>query len=203
MSRLKDKIHAFREKHLLSVAERILATKGCQRFSTAELARELGIGKGTLYSHYPSQDSLLEAVLGRVAERLLVDIQVHPPANAPERLALTISTIVESIAGCREGRLAYPCCLKLSPCPYEACHEIRERLQGLIGESARQGDIRLDMNAALAAGCLQHLLSAAAHPYKGEERTRNLLQVRDLYLHGILGPASQTSSPRRRERGRR
>jgi AcrR family transcriptional regulator len=181
----------------LAVAERILATKGCQQFSTMELATELGVGKGTVYSHYPSQDSLLKAVLGRVAEQLLLDIQVDPSASAPERLTLTVSKIVECIANSPEGRLGCPCCLKLSPCPYGECHQVWDRLHGLIAESARQGAIRQDVDAALAARCLQHLLSAAAkHPYQGKERMRNVLWVTHLYLHGVLGPAGQPSKPR-------
>ncbi len=191
MPRLKDKLHALREKHLLAAAEKILATKGCRHFRTAELAAEVGVGKGTIYGHYPSQASLVEAVLTQAAERLLSEIQIDPSANAPDRLRLAVSRIVERIASCPKDRLEYPCCLRQSPCPYEGDRRVCAALGDLVAESARQGAIQHDIEPALAAKSFQHLLSVAAnHAFTGGDRARSMVSVSQLYLHGILGPES-------------
>jgi AcrR family transcriptional regulator len=43
----------------IGAAEKLILEKGANDFSLAELAKEMGISKGTLYYHYPTKDQLI------------------------------------------------------------------------------------------------------------------------------------------------
>lgn len=49
-------------EHLLDVARKVFAEDGANA-SIRELARQAGVGIGTLYRHFPTRDALLEALL--------------------------------------------------------------------------------------------------------------------------------------------
>ncbi|MFT3802341.1 MAG: TetR family transcriptional regulator [Burkholderiaceae bacterium] len=48
--------------HLLAVARRVLAEQGADA-SLRDVARQAGVGLGTLYRHFPTREALLEALL--------------------------------------------------------------------------------------------------------------------------------------------
>lgn len=43
----------------IKAAEKLITEKGANDFSLADLAKEMGISKGTLYYHYPTKDDLI------------------------------------------------------------------------------------------------------------------------------------------------
>src|SRR6059036_2207992 len=73
---------------ILDAAERLLARYGYRKTTVDDLAREAGIGKGTVYLHFPSKEEValcsIDRVVGRVQERL--HELAASPAPAPERL---------------------------------------------------------------------------------------------------------------------
>jgi len=175
-----------REKQLLSVAEEMLATGGCQDFSTEELARRVGVGKGTIYSHYTSQRELLDATFSHVAERLLLRIGAEHEGDIQDLLGRTVFQIVDEIAASSSGSLGYPCCLRSSPCPHAGCQKIGPALLVLMERGAKTGAVRQDIDASLAVGFLHHLLSAARnHDANREELHENLLTAARFWLSGI------------------
>jgi AcrR family transcriptional regulator len=55
---------------LLDAADRYLAESGYKRMTMEELAREVGIGKGTIYLHFPSKEELVLAHIDRLVSRV-------------------------------------------------------------------------------------------------------------------------------------
>lgn len=49
--------------HLLEVARKVIAEQGVSA-SLRDVARQAGVGIGTLYRHFPTREALLEALLG-------------------------------------------------------------------------------------------------------------------------------------------
>ncbi len=190
MPNLKSKFRRLREEELLSTAEGMLATEGCQCFSNKELAAVVGLGKGTIYSHYRSQHSLIHAVLSRVSERLILQLGTEPEGNgeACNHLVPTVSRMIHEIGACPAGSLRYPCCLRLSPCPHEAsCLPIEQILQNLVECGMQAGEVRPDMDARFVARLFQNLMSAAATAGSSQEEVnRNLRTVLECYLNGIM-----------------
>jgi AcrR family transcriptional regulator len=59
---------------ILDAADRLLARRGYQKMTVGELAREAGIGKGTVYLHFASKEEValshVDAIVERLKERL-------------------------------------------------------------------------------------------------------------------------------------
>ena len=55
--------------NILDVAERLVQTRGFNRFSYADIAREVGVTKPALHYHFPSKTDLGVAIIGRYHER--------------------------------------------------------------------------------------------------------------------------------------
>jgi AcrR family transcriptional regulator len=73
---------------LISTARQVFTEKGAEA-PLDEIAKRAGVGAGTLYRHFPSRESLIEAVyrdevdhLGAVATELLAE---YPPGEALDR----------------------------------------------------------------------------------------------------------------------
>ena len=67
---------------LLEVAEAVFAAKGTGA-STEEVAREAGVGIGTVFRHFPTKEALLEAVFYVRLRRLADDAEAGAAADDP------------------------------------------------------------------------------------------------------------------------
>jgi AcrR family transcriptional regulator len=59
---------------ILDAADRLLARSGYQRMTIDDLAREVGIGKGTVYLHFRSKEEIVLSRVDRVVSRLLKEL---------------------------------------------------------------------------------------------------------------------------------
>lgn len=55
---------------LLDATDRILAERGYQKMTIDDLAREVGIGKGSVYLHFSSKEEIALSHIDRIVERL-------------------------------------------------------------------------------------------------------------------------------------
>ncbi len=77
---------------ILDAADRLLARYGYKKMTVEDLAQEVGIGKGTIYLHFPSKEEVVLSHVDRIVERLKVRLlaiarEESPPA---ERLRLML-----------------------------------------------------------------------------------------------------------------
>jgi len=61
------------KKNFISAAEKLILDKGANDFSLADLAKKMGISKGTLYYYYPSKDDLILDIIEEHMGQLNVD----------------------------------------------------------------------------------------------------------------------------------
>ena len=61
---------------ILDAADRLLARYGYKKMTIDDLAREVGVGKGTLYLHFSSKEEVALSRVDRVIERLKVELKV-------------------------------------------------------------------------------------------------------------------------------
>ncbi|MGI5201780.1 TetR/AcrR family transcriptional regulator [Spirillospora sp. CA-108201] len=67
---------------VLASAEEVFAVQGTSA-STEEVARKAGVGIGTVFRHFPTKESLLEAVLVALLERLAAEARDLRSADDP------------------------------------------------------------------------------------------------------------------------
>lgn len=57
----------------ISAAEKLITEQGANDFSLADLSKEMGISKGTLYYHYPTKDELILDIMEKHMDELSKD----------------------------------------------------------------------------------------------------------------------------------
>ena len=108
---------------ILDAAGQLLARFGYGKMTMDDLAREVGIGKGTLYLHFPSKEEVVLSRLDRMAARLTAELRAiaasprDPAVKLREMLLLRVvyrfdaargyaESIDEMLAAIRPGLLA-------------------------------------------------------------------------------------------------
>src|SRR5438132_1177960 len=81
---------------ILDAGERLLAHYGYKKTTMDDLAREAGIGKGTIYLHFPSKEEVALCTIDRIVERLLHRLRAQAGTDRPvaERLRQMLLTRV-------------------------------------------------------------------------------------------------------------
>jgi AcrR family transcriptional regulator len=113
----------------------------------AQIAKEAGVGVGTLYRRYPNREALLEALAVR-AYGILIGVAEQALASAPTGLAAVEQFLVNSYAA--RDQLVLP----LHGAPVTADAEsargrfrIRQLVTGIVNRGHEDGTIRADVTA--------------------------------------------------------
>jgi AcrR family transcriptional regulator len=129
---------------LLTSAKSIFAEKGT-RASLEEIAREAGVGIGTLYRHFPTRDALIEALYGSEVEQLVGEAMrlmetEEPVAALRGWLILFVDYIVT------KNNMADVLKAIVGSSTYaETGARVKEAIDRLAGRAVASGDIALDI----------------------------------------------------------
>ena len=168
-----------REK-LLEVATAAFAAADGRTVSLESIARDAGVGIGTLYRHFPNREALVEAVfrtglaeVAAAAERLL---KRHPPKTALRRWMDRYASFVAAKRGMAESLHA------MFDSGAVQGHETRASIVGavdlLLQAGRDDGSLRSDVQADDVVSSLIGIFLASGSP----EQTGRLL---DLLVAGI------------------
>ncbi len=143
--------------------------------SMADIAAGAGVGRVTLYGHFPSRHELIEAALVRVLDRgddVLETVDLT--GDAPEALGRLIeaSWLLTAQAG---GLLEAARDVLSSRRVRELHDKPAARVIGLIERGQRAGELRADLSAEWMASALHHLMKGAA-----DEAARGVLEPSDV-----------------------
>ncbi|GAA3235977.1 TetR/AcrR family transcriptional regulator [Nonomuraea helvata] len=146
---------------ILAAATRLLSADAAA--SVADIAKAAGVGRVTLYGHFPSREALLDAVLDHavdVADAVLADESIDT-APAPEAMAGLLRSSWEVLDRHRRLFLAADRVL--------ATERIREhhdrplqRVERLIARGQRDGDFRTDLPLAWLVTTFFSIIHSAA-----------------------------------------
>ena len=134
-------------ERILEVAKKVFTRSGANT-SLDDIAKQAGLGPGTLYRHFPTREELLEAVyrtemekLAASGERFAVEL---PPIEA---LRAWLLLFVDYIAA---KKLIAPALNALLGDPkkvFEASYvQIWEAIRALVKRAIKNGDIRKDLD---------------------------------------------------------
>src|SRR3954465_14388406 len=79
----------FREELILDATDRLLAHFGYRKMTIDDLAREAGIGKGTVYLHFRSKEDVVLSHVDRIAHRVVAELRVIAASGAPPAAKLS------------------------------------------------------------------------------------------------------------------
>jgi AcrR family transcriptional regulator len=168
-----------REK-LLEVATAAFAAADGRPVSLESIARDAGVGIGTLYRHFPNREALVEAIyraesaeVAATAERLL---NRHPPKVALRRWMDRYASFVAAKRGMAESLRAMVDSGALEPSQMRA--NIAGAVETLLGAGADDGSLRADVRADDVVSSLLGIFLTSGSP----EQTGRML---DLLVAGI------------------
>jgi len=134
-------------ERLLEVAKEAFAHSGANS-SLDDIAQQAGVGAGTLYRHFPTRDTLLEAVYRTEVEKLAAAEQKLAQEMAPiAALRAWMLLFVDYIAA---KQIIAPALNTLVRGPSKVYESSRSQISGaihaLVERAIRSGDIRKDLD---------------------------------------------------------
>lgn len=171
---------------LLAVATRVFASSEAEP-SMRAIAREAGVGIATLYRHFPTRESLVDAVYQDQVKRLTQGarelLRQHPPAEAMRRwmdlfgdwLATKHGMTGTLLAMIESGEIA------------DVRTELLQAITTILDAGSAAGDLRADVSAEDIAASLLGIFGVAGKPEQRAQANRLL----NLLMDGLRPPAAK------------
>ena len=185
---------------ILDAMERLLVRYGYKKTTMDDLAREVGIGKGSIYLHFPSKEEVALCSIDRIVDRLQHRLReiAGSSAGVDERLREMLRTRVlfrfDSVRDYSQGlddlfESLRPAYMARRHRYFEAEREIFAQI---LVEGRRQGLMAFDDDAATADTLL--LAGNALLPYSLSDRElgeradieMRINRIANLLIHGLL-----------------
>jgi AcrR family transcriptional regulator len=162
---------------VLEVAKEAFTRSGSDA-SLDDIAKQAGVGAGTLYRHFPSRDELLEAVYRTEVEKLAAAEQKFAETMPPmEALRAWMLLFVDYIA---TKKIIAPALNTLVGGPskvFEASHaQIWGAIRALVKRAIKSGDIRKDLDPIDLLRALIGVANVASSP-DWQQSARRLVDI--------------------------
>jgi AcrR family transcriptional regulator len=133
--------------HILEVAKDAFTRFGAAA-SLDDIAKQAGVGAGTLYRHFPSREALIEAVYRTEVEKLAAAERRFAETMPPmEALRAWMMLFVDYIAAKKIIAPVLNTFLGGASKVFESTHDqIWEAIRGLVKRAIKSGDIRKDLD---------------------------------------------------------
>ena len=164
-------------ERLLEVAKEAFTRSGATT-SLDDIAKQAGVGPGTLYRHFPTRDELLEAVYRSEVEKLAAAERKFADTLPPlEALRAWMLLFVDLIA---TKRIIAPALNTMAGGPskvFEASHaQTWEAIRSLVRRAIKSGDIRKDLDPIDLLRALIGVANVATSP-DWQQSARRLVDI--------------------------
>ena len=178
----KPRTDALRNRErILEVAKAAFTRQGASA-SLEEIAKQAGVGTGTLYRHFPTRDALIEGVYRNEVDKLAAAAARFAETMSPiEALRTWMLLLIDYIAA---KHIIAPALNKIVGGPsrlYEGSRPaIQEAIEGLVKRAKRSGDLRRDLDAS----DLLRALIGASHIGSGDDWQQSARRLVDILIAG-------------------
>jgi len=177
---IERKLRADAQKNrerILEVAKEAFSKSGVNA-SLDDIAKQSGVGPGTLYRHFPSREELLKAVYRTEAEKLAAAegrfTETLPPVEA---LRAWMLLFVDHIAAKQIIASALNSLVGDPKTIFEASYaQIWEAIRALVGRAIESGDIREDLDPIDLLRALIGVANVATSP-DWQQSARRLVDI--------------------------
>ena len=185
---------------ILDGVDHLLAKYGYKKMTMEDLAQQVGIGKGTIYLHFPSKKDVTLSHIDRIVERLLVQLRLiagseDSPEDKLKRMLITrvlfrfdsvrnysqsLNDLLASLRGALMGR--------------RETHFLKEAsvLEDVLQEGKRTGQFQFSDVNPVAQGLIWATNSLLPYSLttrelgKRKEVEEKASRIADLLLHGLI-----------------
>ncbi len=166
----KRQTTSLRRKQIISALRKLIIKHGSEHVTVRRIAREIGISQGAIYRHFKSKSAILSFLVDYIEENLIGDIERSPYGK--DKIGL-LENIMRNHLSAMEQRSGISFLViaeiislgdkKLNKKIFNVLHKYTDRIEGIITEGLRSGEIRGDVNPEIAAiiflGMIQGLVS--------------------------------------------
>jgi AcrR family transcriptional regulator len=182
------------QARVLNAAEAVFAAKGTAA-STEEIARQAGVGIGTVFRHFPTKEALLEAVFAGRLERLANEVDTLAAAQDPGAALFSFFTSVVDQAATKMALVDALAAAGVDVLQHATASPVGLELLGAIGtllaRAQRAGSVRDDIGVTELIALLVGTSRAAEHArFDPDVQARTLAVVFD----GLRPPNATTHS---------
>ena len=168
-------------ERILDVAKAAFTRQGANA-SLEEIAKQAGVGTGTLYRHFPTRDELIEGVYRNEVEKLAAAAARFAETMSPlEALRAWMLLLVDYIAA---KHIIAPALNTIVGGPsrlYEGSRSLIQRaIDGLVKRAKRSGDLRRDLDAY----DLLRALIGVSHVGSGADWQQSARRLVDILIAG-------------------
>lgn len=166
-------------ERVLDVARAAFAVEGLS-VPLDEIARRAGVGPGTLYRHFPTKESLFEAVVQDRLQRLAAEGATLREAADPGAAFFTFLDRVAAEAGPKRDLFdaLASAGVETGPAVKAASDDLRAQITFLLDRAQAAGAVRTDIDHADLTALVSGMLFAL-QPRAGADRKRVLSVFRD------------------------
>ena len=164
-------------ERILEVAKEAFTRSGANT-SLDDIAKQAGVGPGTLYRHFPTREELLQAVYRSELEKLAAAerkfAQIMPPIEALRTWLLLFVDAIEAkqiIAPALQTLIGDP--KKVFAASYAQIHQA---IHALVGRAIESGDIRKDLEPFDLVRALIGVSNVASSP-DWQQSARRLVDI--------------------------
>ncbi len=178
----KPRTDALRNRgRILEVAKAAFTRQGANA-SLEEIAKQAGVGAGTLYRHFPTRDVLIEGVYHNEVEKLAAAAARFAETMSPiEALRAWMLLLVDYIAA---KHIIAPALNSIGGGPsrlYEGSRTtIHDAIDGLVKRAKKSGELRKDLDAF----DLLRALIGASHVGSGADWQQSARRLVDILIAG-------------------
>jgi AcrR family transcriptional regulator len=174
----KPRADAQRNRERILEVAKMAFTKSGANISLDELAKNAGIGSGTLYRHFPTRDALLEAVYRTEVERLAAAERDFSRTMSPiDALRAWMLLFVDYIAAKQIIAPALNTLVGESCKVFEStASQITGAINGLVERAIKSGDIRPDLDPLDLLRALVGVSNVASAP-NWQQSAKRLVEI--------------------------
>jgi AcrR family transcriptional regulator len=181
---------------LLEVAARAFSAAEGPEVTLESVAREAGVGIGTLYRHFPTREALVEAAyrneLARLCEAAGELLATEPPVRATRAWMDRFVDYMTTKRGMAEALRAV---VASGGNPYATSRDQMVAALGrLLAAGAADGSLRADVDAADVLAGLSGVSLVTGDPAQREQAGRLLDLLMDGLRHGAGAPARASAA---------
>ena len=174
----KPRADAQRNRDRVLEAAKEAFTRSGAVASLDDIAKQAGVGAGTLYRHFPSRDQLLEAVYRTEVEKLAAAEQKLAESKPPiEALRAWMLLFIDYIATKKIIAPALNALVGGHSKVFEASHtQIWDAIRALVKRAIKSGDIRKDLDPIDLLRALIGVSNVASSP-DWQQSARRLVDI--------------------------
>jgi AcrR family transcriptional regulator len=189
---------------ILDAVDVLLARYGYNKMTMEDVARQVGIGKGTIYLHFPGKEELVLAHIDRIAERVVTDLREiagspeSPDRRLREMLVLRVLFRFDSVLHYSQNLSDLLSSVRSALLARREIHFKNEAkvFEDVLRQGARSGALDCPdpkATSQLLIQCTNSLLPfnlSARELGRREELEKQVTRIADLLIKGLI-PCSQ------------